>query len=314
MRAIGFLIGFLVFSLLALSAMALEPMGEAEMDSVQAQSGIAIGLDNIQVYRHSGWAYEATSGDPNKKIEFFDSASYLILNTRNPITFRVMQNPQGVAMMELTGQPSIWMDQNINAFSFAGADMGSLHTSLRPPTEERMGFMEEFLLYVAPHGVFFVDEGDGIAFQLELRSDLEELLWDYNKDEDDAFWLRGVQMAGTFDEDGSNPEGRFMIGNLNAYENDSDIGPATFQVVPDTEAPEGYAMLRFNLPMEGSFRIDEIGMYTEADQGPQAAPDWESGLQAEDNEIEYSPDDFGPMIIDNMEVHHLQIDFRTYND
>ena len=303
MRAIGFLIGFLVCSLLALSAMALEPMGEAEMDSVQAQSGIAIGLDNIQVYRQSGWAYEATSGgdnaDANKKIEFFDSASYLILNTRNPITFRVIQNPDGHAMMELTGQSSIWMEQNINAFSFAGEDMGSLHMSLRPPTEDRMGFMEEFLLYVAPHGVFFVDEGDGIAFQLELRSDLEELLWDYNKDEDDAFWLRGVQLADTFDEEGNPGDGRFMIGNLDAYDNGSAIDPATFQVVPDTEAPEGegYAMLRLNLPMEGSARIDEIGIYTDPD-----------------DDGTFAQDDFGPMVIDNMKVHHLQIDFRTFND
>lgn len=300
MRAIGFLTAFLVCFWLAPLAKAMEPMGEAEMDNVRAQSGIALGIENVQIYSQDGWGYRDTSGDATRTIEFFDAASYMFVDTRNPLTLRVMQNPDGKAMLEITGQPSIWMQEHINAFSFIDRDLGSLHTNLRPPDEEEghMGFMEEFLFYVAPHGVFVVDGGDGIAYQLELRSRVEEFLWDYNQEDDDAFWLRGVRMADTFDAE-DNPVGRFMIGNLDAYENDSDIGPATFQVVPDTEAPEGegYAMLRLNLPMEGSARIDEIGIYTDPD-----------------DDGTFAQDDFGPMVIDNMKVHHLQIDFRTFND
>jgi len=313
MRAIGFLTAFLVCFWLAPLAKAMEPMGEAEMDNVRAQSGIALGIENVQIYSQDGWGYRDTSGDATRTIEFFDAASYMFVDTRNPLTLRVMQNPDGKAMLEITGQPSIWMQEHINAFSFIDRDLGSLHTNLRPPDEEEghMGFMEEFLFYVAPHGVFVVDGGDGIAYQLELRSRVEEFLWDYNQEDDDAFWLRGVRMADTFDAE-DNPVGRFMIGNLDAYENDSDIGPATFQVLPDGE--EGHAMLRFNLPMEGSLRIDEIGMYSLVDEGPQDAPDWESNEQPEDDAAEYEEDNFGPMMIDNMEVHHLQVDFRTKND
>ena len=302
MRAIGFFIALLVCFWVVPFAQALEPMGDAEMDSVHAQSGIALGIDNVQIYNQGGWAYKATStsGTGNQTIEFYDTSSYMFVDTRNPLTLRVMQNPDGIAMLEITGQPSIWMQEHVNAFSFMDRDLGSLHTNLRPPneTENLMGFMEEFVFYVAPHGVYFVDQGDGIAFQLELRSRVEEFLWDYNKGGDDAFWLRGVQMADTFDVDG-NPVGRFMIGNLDAYVNESEIGPATFQVIPDPAdtTNEGYAMLRLNLPMEGSLRIDEIGMYTDPEK-----------------DGTFAQDDFGPMMIDNMEVHHLQVDFRTKTD
>ena len=307
---------FLICLLPALSN-ALEPMDDFAMDNVRAQSGIAIGLDNIQVYSHRGWAYEATSGGANKKISFENTSSYMILNTRNPLTFRVMQNPDGVAMLELTGQPSVWMEMNTNDFSFAGEDMGSLHLSLRPPDGDLMGFMEEFLLYVAPLGTQDGFTSDGIAFQLETRSGIEEFRWDYNKVDADEFRLGGVYMAGAFgagtelaDPSLWDPTGRFRIGNLNAYENDSPLGPATFQVVPDPDAPPGYAILRLNMPMEGSFRIGEVGMYTIDDQGPQPPPGWPD--EPADNPVEFVADDFGPMTIDGMTIHHLQVDFKTY--
>lgn len=317
MRASVFMIACLICFWPAASVLALEPMDEAAMDSVQAQSGIAIGIDNVQVYNYSGWGYEATSGDGNKRIEFGNTASYLILNSRNPLTFRVMQNPDGVAMMELTGQPSVWLEMNTNDFSFVDQDMGSLHLSLRPPEVGRMGFMEEFLLYVAPLGTQDDFTGDGLAFQLEARSGIEEFRWDYSDTEED-FWFSSAYMAGTFADNTEllapanwDPQGHFRIGNLNAYES-RDMGPATFQIVPDEDDTlnEGYARIRLNMPMEGSARVHEIGMNTIDDQGPQPPPGWPD--QPAPNPIEFAADDFGPMIIDGMEIHHLQVDFKTY--
>lgn len=300
MRATRFVITCLFLLFPALSATAMEPMNEAEMDSVQAQSGIAIALDNIQIYNHSGWAYEDTSLAANK-IEFKDMASYMILDTRNPLTFRVMINPNDVAMMELTGQPSIWMEMNTNDFFFADKDMGSLHLSLRPPDGNRMGFIEEFALYVAPLGTQADFTGDGIAFQLEARSGLEEFRWDYNQADADEFRLGGVHMAGSFTDTDSidtdpatwAPQGHFRIGNLNAYETTNPLGPGTFQIVQDETDPD-YAFIRMNLPMEGSVRIEEIGMFADPE-----------------NDGTFVQDDFGPMIVDGMRVDHFQMDIRT---
>ena len=323
MRAAYFIIIASLFCLLpALSATALQPMDDFAMDNVQAQSGIAIGLDNIQVYSHRGWAYEATDGGVNKKISFEDTVSYMILNTRNPITFRVMQNPAGVAMLELTGQPSIWLHMDTNDFTFAGQDMGSLHLRLRPPDGPLMGFMEEFLLYAAPLGTQDGFDGDGIAFQLETRSGIDELRWAYNTENDDSFWFKGVYMAGEFDPgdigndtlgpDQWDPTGRFVIGNVDAYANDSLLGPATIQVIPDPDdlSNQGYAMLRLNLPMQGSTRIHEVGMYVVDDQGPTPPPNWPE--EPNPGNAEFIADDFGPIIIDNMRFDHLQVDFKTY--
>jgi len=301
---------FFISVLIPFSSAALEPMSAADMDAVQAQSGIAVSLDNIGIYNSiTSFSYEDTTGT-DSKIVFANTESLLRLDTDHPLTIRTLQNVDGMPLVafELLSpdgdEPALiaYLEMNTETLEFVGADLGSLHLNFRPPSVDLMGFMEEFALYAAPFGALdalhsynfdpaLFDGDGGIGFQFETRSGIDEILWNYNRDEDNEFYLRGIQMFGGFDGEGA-PEGRFLVGNLAPYDNDSDIGPAAFQVLSDVDG----GFVRFTLPMEGSARIDEIGMYTlDSGTGDYVAP---------------AGDGFGPMIIDDMQVHHFQLDFR----
>ncbi|RJP37495.1 MAG: hypothetical protein C4548_14270 [Desulfobacteraceae bacterium] len=304
MRVTGLMMVCLIcFMPVLLSAASLEPMSDAAMDGIVGQYGIAVGLDNVQIYSHGGWAYEATDGDGSRKIEFNDTASYLILDTNHPLAVQVFQNPDGVSMLGIIAlspddDPALEVFLLINTEDLVFCDeaMGSLHLRGLPRGPDNpVGFMEEFALLLAPRGAQGVFEGDGMAFQLEFKSGIDELSWDYNKSADDQLRFGGVYMVGQFDDvDYTNPanwdpQGRFAVGNLNPNGDGSDITAATFHVAQDTEG----AFVRLNLPMQGSIRMEEIEMYTDADN---------LGI--------YSPADFGPIIIDGMTAHHFQVDFR----
>jgi len=284
---------------LPLTAAALEPMSESGMDAVHAQAGIAIGADNVGVYNAiSEFSWEDTTGT-DSKIVFVNSESVVLMDTDHPLIIKTLQSVNdiplvGIELLSPDNTPAFrkFLQSNVETFSFVGADLGSLHLSFRRDGAD-IGFMEEFALYAAPLEPFNLDgyTGDGIAFQFEHRTGINEFLWDYNKEEADEFYLRGIQLFGAFDGAGD-PEGRFLVGNLSPYNDDSDIDPATLQVLSDAEG----GFVRLNLPMEGSARIDEIGMYTHDDAtGDYVAP---------------VGDGFGPMIIDDMQVHHFQLDFR----
>jgi len=289
-------------------AAALEPMSEASMDGVQAQSGIAVGLSNVGIYNATEQFYYEDTTDTGSKIVFANSTAIVRLDPDHPVYPLIIRTFKNIDGMPLVGfewygeddNPAlrVYLEMNTENIAFSGEDLGSLHIASPYPDGNRLGLMEEFALYAAPFNALDnlenfnpdLHEGDGgIGFQLETRTGLEEFRWDYNKQEDDEFYLRGLQMAGEFAETG--PEGHFRIGYLAPYANDSEIGPATFQVLSDEES----GFVRLNLPMEGSVRVDEIGMYT---------------IDDNDNYVAPEGDGFGPMIIDDMQVHHFQLDFR----
>lgn len=302
----------LVALMVPMSVAALEPMSESGMDSVHAQSGIALGLDNVGIYNaRSGFSYEDTTVEGNTVV-FETLKSLTHLETEHPFLIRILESQDGIPLVAfellspVEGDPALMASLYVDmeGVEFAGNSVGNLYFTGDPPTAELMGFMEEFALYLAPFNTLdaldnfdpavYIGDG-GIGLQLDLRTGIKDFLWDYSLDEtvDDEFYLRGIQMAGNFDDVTGDPVGRFRIGNLDTYDKVSNLGPATFQVLSDAEG--GY--VRFNLPMEGSARIDEIGMYTlDEGTGNYVAPDG---------------DGFGPMIIDDMQVHHFQLDFRT---
>lgn len=266
--------------LIPLSAKALEPMDESEMDSVRAQSGIAAAADNVRIYMHkSHQAYRDTSADGNaielKNILFSDGQSApMRFHTPEPVIFRVFQNMDGRGVAGLS--TASW-DQDLyidaETLLFCGHDMGSLHFhGFRP---------EEFAFYASPLG-----EGGGVGFQAEVRAELKRLRWRYN-DADDAADFSGFYMAETFEHPDDDPQepgtwqphGRFVIGDLK-LEDDSSYEPAGFRVLNDAD---GAPAARFELPAtKGSVRVADISM----------------GGQ-----------DLGPMIIDGIHIHELLVDF-----
>lgn len=355
----------------------LEPMDDADLDSVRAQAGMAIAFDDVKIFGHTDYVIlEATpeasatsTGDPPPNrlrltgITFsggcdpddYYPAGPMRFNSLEPMTFKIFKNENDlplfgfenlsyagsleemgvirelrrvireeldpvanaadiaqieayIAQIEANGYAAWEMDLAIDIDSFAfeewnavagdyddPQDMGSLHlTGLD---------LKEFAFYGAPvaalrdvYGDTLYAEGTGIAFQLETRAHIEEFRWDYNDDSDDYLSVAGTHFVGAFDPFGIDGTGdvyedpstwrseeRFQIGNLNPR-NREDPGfqpaVATFGVANDPVVDRAY--LQMHLPMEGSIRMDEVT---------------------------FSDKNFGPNIIDNMQVHRLQVDF-----
>lgn len=176
--------------------------------------------------------------------------------------------------------------------------MGSLHLSGLA--------LQEFAIYVTPisalEHVYGTDlRGSGIAFHFETRAKLDEFRWEYN-DLDDELRFAGTYFVGGFDEYGMDgtgdvyedpatwrPAQRFKIGNLNPRDREAagfDPAIATFGVVTDpADANRGY--IQMQLPMQGSIRMEEVT---------------------------FGDKNFGPNIIDNLHVHHLQVDFIPWKN
>jgi len=263
----------------------MEPMDEAEMEKVHGRSGIAMALNNATVYtERDEFSYQDTSNASNR-IRFADSTSFSRLNSLAPLTLQILENEHElilVALEALAGDgDSAWdMDLSHNAtdFDFAGKDLGSMHL-------EGVS-SEEFALYTTPSEALDGVDRSGIALQLETRTEVQEFLWSYQSGDSntDAFRLGGIHLAGSFDN--GEPQGLFSIGELDPYdESGVELDPAMIQV---QQNDEGQAFVRMNLPMQGSLRVQDV----------------EVGSQ----------DNLGPIRVEGMDVHHLQLDFKPFQE
>ncbi len=274
-------IAALLVILLPAGSNPMEPMSESEMDGVQARSGIAFAVSDAKIYRHSErLALEDTSSDQNR-VEYGNITSYYSFQNVTPMSLRVFQNDHGlplVGMEALPGGDRDALDMSVTlragSYTFCGQNMGKMAI-------EDYG-MAEFALYMSPSEALEGVDRSGVAFQLETRASMEALRWNYQNGEnnDGSFVLDDLRLARSFDAEG-NPEGRFNLGHLDARdENGGSLNPAMFQVLQDDT---GDAFVRMQLPMQGSLRVEDVQM----------------------GEHDY----LGPIRIENMEVHHMQVDF-----
>ena len=271
----------LVCLLLAFPAAALERMDDSDLDEVKAQSGIAIALSDVRIYKHkSDIAYRDTERHGNSMV--FENIVFsngnqgpMRFNTPQPVTLRMLSNSERpiVAIEAPHWQQEVAID--VHNFVFCEQSLGSLHLSGFSPSE--------FALYASPLN----NIRGGIGFQLEAKAQVDELRWQYNRSsgEGDAAYIRGFHMAGSFVHEGDVPEDpstwqaqdRFAIGDLNPY-GESQFLPAEFSMGGNP----GRAYIELRMPMEGSVRMEEIRMGSH---------------------------DMGPIIIDGMRVHELTVEF-----
>lgn len=302
MRTIAvFLLACLLCLLPPSSAFALVPLDDADLDDVRGQSGIALAIDDLKVYFFdSGLSIEDT--EDNNRINLFDTmVSINRLTTTFGFTLRVYQNQWDYSMIALEAlrfegldMPALEMNMRVDVMDFSFYDataattssLGSLHAAGFSPSE--------FALYAAPLSSIQNSATSGVGFQLETRLEIEEFRWVYN-DDNDELRFGGLHMAGWFDPTGNDytdpdtwtPDGRFVIGSIDPRDEASapfDASPATFHVVNADAAFDTYerGLLRIQLPeTQGSIRIAET---------------------------ELGGSSFGPVIIDGVHAHHLQVD------
>ena len=276
----------LCFSLLAAaSAAAMEPMNEAEMEEVQAQSGIAFAAGNVRIYRQKEhFGYEDTSGNGGSielaGITYTDgNGGPMRFHSPQPITFSIFDSHGGRPVAGISApewEQDVAMD--VADLYFCGENLGSLHVHGLEPTA--------FAVYAAP-----LDSGTGIGFQFETRADLEDLRWAYN-DNGDALSFQGMQLAWYFGDDGDDPadpstwqpEGRFIAGDLDMDGETGEFRPAEFRVAGDDE---GRALVRLDVNhLAGSLRMADVEM---------------------------GDHNLGPVIVGGMDVHKLRVDFVPFD-
>lgn len=262
---------------------AMEPLSEQEMEGVRARSGISLALSDAKIYRHDPYlAYEDTQ-DGDNRVEFGDTASLYTFQSLAPTYVRVYENQDGLVLVGLEGlgdEGEDAMDKRSyfysDSFTFLTQSLGSMSLDNH--------WTGEFALYLASAEEFDLNDADGLAFQLETRAGFDEFRWEYQEgeDNDEAFVLGGMKAAASFDDEG-NPQGRFTMGEIDPRdETDAENNPASLQVLQNDD---GDPLVRMNLPMAGSLRAEQVKI---------------------------NDHDLGPMMIDGLEIHHLETDIRPF--
>lgn len=287
----------LLLGLIALSAspaFSLEPMSAADMDKVCAGGGVTLHLSNIRFYKYQEYltyhgtdeGYLKISGmlyhDGDTGLGLQDVGGVTFNNTEDfdaiePVTLDVFNSPDNRPMLALQ-MPSygqqLFMESD--SLDFAGQDLGPM-TLEYPLTSDEPGALK----------LFATPLDSGIGLQLELQNRIQQLRLDYGPEggwfsSDAALVLGNLRLADHFTTNlaGSDvPHGTFRIGDLNPL-GASSYDPMTINVGSDAEG----AFLRMQMPMAGSIRLEEVSI---------------------------AGTDFGPIRVDGLVAHRMQVDFRA---
>lgn len=251
----------LVVFLFASSSSALESLSTDQMKHAVGRAGIDISISNAatEIYNEH---ITLSSPDLEPITHYMRLNGVHCLTTLN--TGLADQSGDGnlnhlsldVGRYEVTDQVmlfadspdlSIVTDLTVDSINWCGTNIGGL-------TLDNL-VLSSFHLYAGPHAE------TGIDFELGKRTRLESLVWQYgtnqNPSDDLSLRLTGICFAESFDADNNfAPTGEFKIGDL------ANRKPATLDVaaIVDEDTGESRGYIAVNLPMQGSFRIDNVSM------------------------------------------------------
>lgn len=260
----------------------MEALTDGDLDSVSAQSGISIFIQNVDmdIGVDSLTIYDAT---PERNTIAFENISMLgtTFDTISPITFDVFtiddsthpMNGETFCLQEASDWDQM-VDIDVGNLVFCDQDIGSLY----------LGTIKKPSFYHLSSG-----HGDGYDFEHGVQLSVDTLSYNYRiddpttttVDESLSFNLTGISLVGSFtdnpNDDPSDPatwisNGQFKIGDISTG-NSASIDVAT-------AISNGDTFLAMNLPMSGSIRIENM---------------------------QFGSRDFGPCAIDGLQVHRLEL-------
>jgi len=257
---------------------ALEPLSRAEMDTVRGRSGVSLALGEVSMYRHrASWEYQDTAQGNSLLLR------NLVYSDGEGGPFRI-HTPEGMYLdiFESSDQEGVFSllapawEQNIFLDAEELVFCGQDLGSLKA----HLLRPEEFSLYLSP-----LDTGVGL--QLDTRARLDSAEWVYNQN-GDSVSLVDLCLAESFDGQPKNPgewqpQGRFSLGGGLAP--DSNGGSvAEMHVLQDDQ---GRGLIRLNMPMRGSVRLKELKV---------------------------GGRDMGPVVVDGLRVHRLEVDLVPFTE
>ena len=275
----------LAILMLPVTAGAMTPINDHELSNVTGQAGVTIYMDVMMNSTFDSFQISDTDSDPVNWIEFNNVSitSRWLTPPGSPITFDIatadnIDNTERTFVNLILSQntsPETW---NIGNFVFVNQDIGSLQF-------ENMMTVDPTVLRFSSHPAAGTS---GIEFEYLSSWVAQNISYNYNTSGGNL-QLSGIHFAGSASspsDDPSNPStwqftGSFRVGDLLGGNipvdstNASVPNPATFDVGTTSD---GYTSIYLNLPMMGTIRVADVQL----------------GGQ-----------DFGPIAIDGIVVHHL---------
>ena len=255
------------------------PLGDDELGEVAAAAGVNIGILNVTFDAEVG-GVKYTDTDTGNSVEFNNLKVHDWAG--NPVYFDSGLTPILLDLLTVDDAESLIDGRSV--FTWENNDWTQLLTF----EVENFVFCDQDLgsLEIGnidmPNSHFYsmhATDGNGIGYQYGLEMEIEEIKWTYNTAPTSLIWT-GIHFAqsatGNPTDDPTDPTswvftGKFVVGPQ-FFNND----PAEFHVL--SVGPSTHEIL--DLPMDGSVRIEDLDF---AGQG------------------------FGPMAIDGITVHRLQI-------
>lgn len=269
----------------------LKNMDNEELEKVVAQSGVSIEFDNAQYYNEF------------KNIEFYDSdaVGYVsfkdividdgngwgyTLNTNQPITIDIVEFSTGILDIDPDYALEIYapdLEQNkfinIGSIQFNGQDIGKLTLG---PIEQK-----SYKFWLAPPDDNTLGDTDsGLYFKYWHQSHIGEVEYKYNSNE--SLKLTNLTVANTISGDPKQPStwvpsGSFLIGKNGGSDGDFARINITRTDLGNIFNHDYRVQMELDLPMSGSLRIENLKIGATS---------------------------FGPIAIDNINVHKLAITIR----
>lgn len=269
----------------------MEEVGESALSQVTAQAGITMNMHVHLIEHYGSISISDTDSSPRNRIEFNDVTmsgpdGYFDLRTWHSyytMDIGTLTNAAGVQktyMYFSIPQDMNPMNWEVSSVVFCNQEIGSLEI-------DRLRTVDPTIVAFSGR-----DEGQGAGIEFEYQGSwtADSILHEYNSS-GGSLGFSGLHLAQSINpltDDPSDPgtwefTGRFQIGDLlggtidrdDDPVNDVKPNPAVFS--PGTDAL-GNTCAYFNLPMKGTARVESV---------------------------EFGANDFGPMAIDGITVHHL---------
>ena len=253
----------------------LKALDDGDLAGISGMGGISVGLDDVSVYLHLGsFSYTDT-----------DSGNALVL--------------EGVTAGDGDGRPAAFATGNVDTDGDGlrtplTVDVGTvgdraavvlqaldwqqvldLHVETLRFCGQALGSLDLGPIHRPSFYWMVGGHDDGIDFELAQRLSIDAFEFTYN-DAGDRLDLAGIHLGAADTGDPADPatwemNGLFRIGAM------ADGNPATFDV---GQGDDGLAAIDMNLPMSGAVRVESV---------------------------QWAGADFGPMAIDGIQVHRLNI-------
>lgn len=289
----------------------MSQLSDEDIRGISGQSGVSIMMDGVATVHYDLISFSDTQTHPN----YIELKDFNVDNgsAGGAFSFATLYNPSPLVLEPKTidiatdgnGRTFITMvdTSQMNPRRYIVNDLELKYWSGSTYYEQPLGSIELDALRQGPSVYnLWAHTAGGISFDYATTISADALTYTYNTTTPEALSLSKIHIAGSATGDPKDPydldhtgdpwvfSGTFKIGTIG----DASNAPATIDVATDA----GVTSLSLNLPMAGTIRVAEVIFGTNT---VSSDPNFNS------NFAEGAPLNFGPIAIDGIQVHRLNV-------